>query len=476
MIETTNLRRTFHRASYYPGNPVLNADRPWEFIDGVGRAMPFSDGVFFDPQDGLFKIWYVGVNATLYATSRDGVHWEKPNLDIRPGTNIVHIGKRDSSTVWLDLEEKEPRRRYKFLYSGGHLKPLTLHLSADGIHWGDPVAQSIPSGDRSTFFFNPFRNVWVFSLRDHDWVPRQKPEIPDYVGRLRRYWESPDIVAGMRWRNDDPALWVRADRLDPRRVDLNAQPQLYNLDAVAYESLMLGLFTIWRGQPPDSEKPNEITVGFSRDGFHWTRPDRRPFIPVSGNHGDWNFANVQSAGGVCLVVGDRLYFYVSGRAGTPGIRASGATSTGLATLRRDGFVSMDSDGDGGRLTTRAVRFQGKRLFVNVSSAAGELRVEVLDAAGRVLAPYTLDNCLPVQSDNTLQQIRWRGVEDLSTLANRPVKFRFHLRHAGLYAFWVSPDSSGASLGYVAAGGPGIPGNRDTNGSQAYRVCCKGSTW
>jgi len=47
----------------------------------------------------------------------------------------------------------------------------------------------------------------------------------------------------------------------------------------------------------DRAKPNEVCVGFSRDGFHWHRPDREAFIPVSENYGDWNWGNVQSAGG-----------------------------------------------------------------------------------------------------------------------------------------------------------------------------------
>ncbi len=38
-------------------------------------------------------------------------------------------------------------------------------------------------------------------------------------------------------------------------------------------------------------KLNEISVGFSRDGFHWSRPDRRPFLPVSEKAGDWNWCD-----------------------------------------------------------------------------------------------------------------------------------------------------------------------------------------
>ena len=34
---------------------------------GGRQGLTFSDGVFYDPADGLFKIWYLSVNATLYA-------------------------------------------------------------------------------------------------------------------------------------------------------------------------------------------------------------------------------------------------------------------------------------------------------------------------------------------------------------------------------------------------------------------------
>ncbi|HMC88050.1 MAG TPA: hypothetical protein VKI17_00815, partial [Gemmataceae bacterium] len=106
------------------------------------------------------------------------------------------------------------------------------------------------------------------------------------------------------------------------------------------ESLLLRLFTIWRGQPRDRAKPNELCIGYSRDGFHWHRPDHRPFIPVSESHGDWNWGNVQSAGGGCLMVGDQLYFYVSGRAGIEGSPTSGVcttelSSTSISSLRHE---------------------------------------------------------------------------------------------------------------------------------------------
>ena len=471
LIEQTDLRRSFHLADQFPGNPVLKPDRPWEDVPPNPSAAVFSDGVWYDPADRILKMWYAGESGpdhlgaykqyTCYAISVDGVHWEKPELDIVAGTNIVVEELRDSALVWLDLEEEDPDRRYKFFSHGpaGEEWRVRLRFSPDGIHWSEPVARGGPSEDRSTAFWNPFRQVWIYSLK---WVLLEH-------GRMRVYWESSDVVSGMRWEAGDPVLWVAADELDPPRPDLQTPCQLYNLDRVAYESLILGLFTIWRGHPADRNKINEVVLGYSRDGFHWYRPDRRAFIGVSEQVGDWNWCNVQSAGGGCLIVGDQLWFYFHARSGVPGTSTSGVSATGLATLRRDGFASMDNLGERtGTLTTRPVKFSGKHLFVNADADQGELRVEIVDRRGRVIAPFSADNCKAVRSDKTLEAVTWIGANDLARLEGRPVKFRFYLRNGHLYSFWVSPDKSGASHGYVAAGGPGFTGPRDTVGSAACR--------
>lgn len=481
LIEETSLLRTWHRAEYYAGNPVLRPETTWELSDPVAErtkrpinpaAMPFSDGVFFDPRDRLFKMWYMaGYGAhTCLATSTDGIAWMRPSFDVVKGTNITNSDTRDSSTVWIDPHDPNPRRRYKMSIWYEHT--LVLYASPDGIHW-TTLGATGRANDRSTFFYNPFRKVWVFSLRG-----------TQYPGgginsRSRLYWESSSFSPTGKWDGYDPVAWVRADSGDPVRADMTSPAELYNLDCVGYESLTLGLFSIWRGEYDTREKINDITVGFSRDGFHWSREDRTPFVSVSEAPGSWNWANIQSAGGCCLIVGDKLHFYVSGRQGEPGTNRPGVCSTGLATLRRDGFASMDwrqedrrprlvqrSGLRGGYLTTRPITFGGGHLFVN-ADVAGELRVEVLDADGVAIAPFTRDNCRPVRTDHTRSAVTWSG-GSLEQLAGRPVRLRFWLEQGRLYAFWVSRWPTGESSGATAAGGPEFSGTFDERRSAVLR--------
>ena len=527
LIEASDLQRAYHQPKIDARGPVLRPETKLE-VEGVipdvdpaaylqdmgfivstddaaaqqapqrSVAAPFSGGVWFDPQDRLFKMWYMAgwYSALAYATSADGIVWERPSLDIVPGTNALFedMGHTDSTLVWLDHGAVDAGERFKlFIYRKGQRRRMEVCTSPDGIHWRvrncvyykyaplgsaaqlqysslDGVnwtAEDVVSrlDDRTTFFHNPFRRKWVYSIRSGNIAGVRK----------RHYREHADFVKGATWTDNDAVYWTAADELDLPEPEIGQAAQLYNVDAVAYESVLIGLFAIFRG--PDNTtafelgvpKLNDLSIGFSRDGFHWDRPDRRHFIAGSRQPGTWNRAYVQSAGGCCLVVGDELRFYFSTFSGRcPDGRGDpyAGGSTGLAVLRRDGFASMDAGAGAGTLTTRPVTFEGKYLFVNAATSRGRLEVELLDRAGRVIEPFTRLGCVPIAADATLHQVTWAGGRDLSAVVGQPVRFRFHLRAGSLYSFWVSPDSAGASHGYVAAGGPGFTGATDTVGAAA----------
>ena len=414
LVEKTTLHRTFHHAEKYEGNPILKPETPEEIHgtythakdDPTATACPFDDGVFYDPKDHLFKMWYMGgfYRHTCLATSEDGLHWTRPQFDVMAGNERGHPVTRpefyrDAFSPWLDWNAANPAERWKaFLYARILTPPDTkrhaasyLYTSPDGVHWTETATVKANVDDNTTIFYNPFRKKWVMSVR------RSVHE----RGRARLYYETDEFAQLAAMKTDDPVFWSGADRLDPPdpQIPTQKRTQLYCLSPIAYESIMLGAFAIHYGPENDEcqkgkfPKLTEIELGYSRDGFHFSRPDRTSFIAATKREGDWDRGYVRPIGSVCLVVGDRLFFYYSAFSGVAPdgqkhFYAGG--STHVAFLRRDGFASMDTDASGGVLTTRPVTFQGTHLFVNAAAAKGELRAEILDEKGAVIAPFTVE--------------------------------------------------------------------------------------
>lgn len=268
------------------------------------------------------------------------------------------------------------------------------------------------------------------------------------------------------WQNDDKYIhfWFSPDDKELRHPKYpEVEPAIYNFDAIAYESIMLGQYAAWCGpennicERDGIQKRNVIELGYSRDGFHFYRPSHHPFMDVNETEGAWNWGNMQSINGTPLIVGDSLYFYSSGRRLNK-IMWDSYSSTGLATLRRDGFVSMHADKNEGYLTTEKLSFDGSYFFVNadVKGKGAMLKVELLDADNHPIPGFTKDDCVAMRNaDQTKQMITWKGKSDLSELKGRIIRAKFYLTRGDLYAFWISPWASGESRGFTAGGGPGL---------------------
>lgn len=467
LIAATNLTRKFHYPEYHAASPVLVPDQAWEKQGAKGGfAAPFSDGVWYDEAEGKFKMWYMagggtyatsGAGITCYAESTDGISWTKPALNVVSGTNIVRRGSiRDASTVWLDKQESNASARYKMFEVSGGAGHWAYHYltSSDGKAWRDNATPSGSVADRSTVYRNPFRNVWVWSMRHNVRVHSGDP----YTVRARDYMEHRDPVAGNKAAKADlKNFWFGPwpnEQKHPHYSNNDGSPGIYNQDAIPYESIMLGLFSVWQG--PENDvcnrdgviKRNQIMLGYSRDGYSWLREDMNPFLAVDENPTAWNNANLQSAVGSPIIVGDKLYFYLSGRKLVDG---SEIVTTGLATLRRDGFASMSGSGE---LQTEPMRFKGKYFFVN-ADVRGNLLVEIQDRNGNAIEGFSRTDCMAVTGDGTRLAVTWKNGKTLEGLENTTVRVKFYLADGDIYAFWISDAETGESRGYTAGGGPGL---------------------
>ena len=237
---TAGVAVQYHRPSYLQGgvNPVLRPTQRWERAVGspvaaseLSMAVAYSGGVWWDPSVSLYKAWY-GCGPTgrqCYAFSVDGLHWEKPALDVVPGTNIVLNETADSTTVWLDLDEVNPAARYKMaaVLARHQYQCYTILLSGDGIHWRVSNDCSGKIADRSTVFKNSLRSpaLWVYSIKSYP--PPDKAGQP--FGRSRAYWESAELGEGANWSGApggprSPLPWTNADVHDPRWACGSGEP------------------------------------------------------------------------------------------------------------------------------------------------------------------------------------------------------------------------------------------------------------
>ena len=197
-------------------HPCSGRRQPWELCDDAAErthttpnpaAMVFSDGVFYDPKDRLFKMWYMAGygGVTCLATSPDGIAWTRPSLDVVPGTNIVSKALRDSSTVWLDLRERDPKRRYKMSLFND--LGLELYTSPDGVHWTRDRTHRLHRRSHDVLLQSVPQASGCFSLRANQYVG-------SVSGRYRKYWESPEFAAAPKWNGRAPVAWVKADSRD----------------------------------------------------------------------------------------------------------------------------------------------------------------------------------------------------------------------------------------------------------------------
>jgi len=475
LIENTSLERVFHKPQKYQGNPILTPTAKEKTSHAPG-AMPKDGGVWWEPREGVYKMWYEAgwYGKTALATSTDGLTWSRP--DIEDGSNIIPSLKKmrgNSSAVVLDYDAPDAERYKMFLREPNATatdRRGWAMVSADGINWENRTATGV-CGDKSTMFYNPFRKRWVYSIRSADLASEP-------YGRARYYREHPDFLTGANWEDEDVAFWCQADYEDKPDPEFNLQPQLYNLNAVAYESIMLSMHQLLMDEKTVSgndglPKITELKVGFSRDGFHWHRPFRDAFIAADRSSDDsWERGYIQSVGGICGVYGDELRFYYIGFAKIEPGYDTPTGCTGVALLRRDGFASMETAGEG-MLTTRKIQSDSPcELFVNVDCPEGELKAELLDADGNVIPGFSMAECEPLSIDSTIARMTWSGAGQnggaaSALAAGKPFKIRFNLKNGKLYAFWLSPSVNGESRGYVGAGGPGYSSNVDDKGIKAY---------
>ncbi len=428
LIESINgLKRIVNQLVRHHANPVLTYEKPWE-----GNCVITWGSVLYDKEVKLFKIWYEVYKkfgkpgeATIlcYATSKDGVTWEKPELGLvdyrgSKANNIVFAPKTgtiDSPTVFF-TPDPTPECRYRMYWYSFEEHGIRGATSSDGLNWDLIEGILVNAGDRSSACYDPQRKKFLVMTR-----------IPDRGLRTCGLWES-DNGEDFKYVGEIAA----PDDSDPEKTEF------YGMIYFPYAGLRLGFLEVFY---VPIRKLNTQLI-YSRDGLKWHRACNRQTFLDWGPPGSWDQAWVTPSQNPPIRVGDKLYIFYQGRQTLHWAVApfGHIGSVGLAFLRVDGFVSLEAQCEEGSVTTTPLLLEGTTLpavHINAFARPGTVTVEVLDLDGNPIEGFRRSDCIPLtMADRTDHAVAWRSNRNLNSLAGRPVRLCFYVQGAKLYSFWI----------------------------------------
>jgi hypothetical protein len=453
--------RVIHQPVKFAGNPVIRPDLPTD-----GPIIQTRDAPSWDEREQIWKMWYFrfgddgnGAGSAGYARSKDGIHWEKPMLDLveingNKKNNLVMVqGDPQAFIQHVLIDPKAPPdRRYKGLIGPHGRKPI---VSADGLVFKPLDVPPIPSQDESHLNWDDRGSRYILTVKHSGPFGRS---VYLSLSKDFEHWSDPELIYSadaqdqalgeqyIREVESNPQMW-RPTINEPREYNT----EIYNMAVFPYEGIYIGLPNYFESsgriplaQGGNQDGINSPKLACSRNLLAWTKVgDRAHFIPISTQGpGVWDTGQIMASSHP-IRMGDELWFYYSGidvrhRPNVPRVIDEYHGAIHLAKLRVDGFVSLRAGEEGGFVDTRPVVLDGQHLYVNATAGAGQIRVEITEGDGRAVVPgWGLEQGVPVVGDHVRGELRWPG-HDLAELRGKIVRIRFHLKNADLYSFWLEP--------------------------------------
>ncbi len=452
---------------------MIEKDYPWE-QGYVGGATVSYDGE-------KYRMWYIcdeaaalgipgipGWRLRAYAESDDGISWTKPFLGqtefegskennlLDGNLGVANIDKNP------DAKEEERFKAFKIVPNqarppGDPNKPtrqdtpnqqtsthgaIVAMASPDGINWHqmyeEPILNewarsALTVGDRNIFFWDEWTGQYrgyTRGIANND--PNVDPEtVKDELGH--------EFFGGVRWiqRTTSPDFKTWTPLKDIETGDTPYE-NLYTNECWPYDRapgtyLMFPSRYVHHRMPDpdwfDGTGLNDIVFMSSRDGAHFDRGFMEAFIRPGLDNRNWHERGIYFQHGIFQTSPTELSMYVTEHIKTPDVHMR------RYTLRPDGFVSVNAGYGGGEFTTGPLTFEGHELELNYStSAVGSVRVEILDDKGNAVPGFSLADCPEMFADLIDGKVMWDGGGDVSRLAGKPVRLRFALTDADLYAF------------------------------------------
>ncbi len=434
-------------------------------IPSIGGYPEIRTAPAWDPSAQVWKLWTVCVTPeelqgqagmSGYHESPDGLHWSAPNTQQVKfqgsyNNNFVFIPMGDGGTSEIfgavyDSTDPDPARRYKAIsFTRVPVQSILFATSPDGIVWTRLAVPPVSSQDEPNFSFDEQRHQFIATVKVKGPYGRSHAltTSPDFT-----HWSEPELVFHADAQDQEEAKTIIGRHVaDPtRQQPVFVHPEewatdVYNFAISRYESRYIGFATFfyhtgraWEGRNHDGF--HQVQLAVSPDMRRWARVgNRQPFLaPSHLNAGAYDTLQMMAPSRPVLR-GEELWFYYTGlkHRWPPENMTADRNAICLATLRRDGFVSLDGGAQGGILMTKTFTHGGEKLYLNAVAKSGVITCTLLDAAGQPIPGFAPADCQPITEDSTRLAVHWQGQERLPA---GQLRLRVYLNEARLYSYWV----------------------------------------
>lgn len=439
-----------------------------------------------EDSSGLIRLYYQGPKDTLAVmTSRDGIHWEKPDLghgEYLGQRNIVVRDPTALGNVFID-PNAPPSRRWKFV-SGVRKEAIFVFSSSDGFsfHRFDTPALPFAAGSQSVIYYDDQRQLYVGHHRSdygetvggHTRRRFVRTEVKNLLAPWPFTPATPEMTraAARRehiqadkedpWFLDNgpltppgfgieyPTAFATDETFDPPGTDIYVTKVVKYAWAPDTYLAFPSIYFHYAGDGPEARQilaakerrrgsgVVEVQLAVSRDGLSWTRYPRPAYVGIGDGGANRHHEMFMVQGLVRR--GNEVWQYVTGHPGNGVNYHSAWVKSRISPVwrlvqRLDGFVAAEADYTGGTLTTKPLVFRGNQLHLNLNTGAvGYAQVGIVNADGSQIPGFGVDDCIYINGDFIDAPVEWmhRGT-DVSALAGKPVKLIFRMRGAKLFA-------------------------------------------
>lgn len=431
--EKRNVELKMHTPQYQ--GPVIKLDNPWEGDFSLYTTI-LKDG-------SLYRAYYRGIRTagedgnenetTCYAESFDGKTWTKPDLGLYKfngsyRNNILLANAKPVTHNFCPFIDTNPdrvlRQRYKAV-GGTSDTGLIAYVSEDGIHWvklkNEPLKIKGRFDSQNVIFWSETERLYVCYFRtlnngirsvsratSKDFLTWSEPvamtfgdtELEHlYTQQTSPYFRAPHIY-----------IATAARFMDRRKAITDEQAKTIGVNPSYYRDCSDGVLLSSRG------------------GNVYDRTFMESFIRPRIGFENWVSRTNYPALNVVQTGPEEMSVYVNEHYAQP----SGHLSR--YSMRLDGFSSLHAGYKGGEILTKPLSFSGNELEINYStSSAGEIRIELQDAAGKAIPGFTAEDAQVMIGNEIKRIVRWNGKADLGSLAGKTIRIRLLMKDADLYS-------------------------------------------